>query len=80
MVRILKKEYQNDDVNYYEFAGLSTDTKPVAGVCTGSKFIEVDTGDTYLFNEEGNSGEEWIKVTASGGGSNNDSSNSQSQG
>ena len=44
--------------HYYEMAGLSTDTKPVEGVAMGSKAIEVDTGDLYLFNEaEG----EWTK-------------------
>ena len=37
--------------HYYEMAGLSTDTKPVEGVAMGSKAIEVDTGDLYLFNE-----------------------------
>lgn len=62
MIRVLEKKLQNDDVNYYEFAGLSTDTKPETNVCTGSVFIEVDTGDVYLFDE---SEPEWNKV---GGG------------
>lgn len=44
--------------HYYEMAGLSTDTKPVEGVAMGSKVIEVDTGDIYLFN--GATGE-WTK-------------------
>ena len=44
--------------HYYEMAGLSTDTKPVEGVAMGSKAIEVDTGDIYLFN--GVTGE-WTK-------------------
>ena len=44
--------------HYYELAGLSTETKPVEDVAMGSKAIEVDTGDIYLFNEtEG----EWAK-------------------
>ena len=47
----------------YEYAGLSTDEKPVReDICTGSTFIEVDTGDVYFFNEEGASGQEWVKV------------------
>ena len=62
-------------VKYFEYSGLSTDTKPVnggtsldgetIGIATGSLFIEVDTGDAYFFNEEGTSGSEWVKV---GGG------------
>ena len=62
MVRIIEKKLQNDDVNYYEFAGLSTDNKPTHNIATGSVFLEVNTGDVYLFNEEGTSGNEWTKV------------------
>lgn len=44
----------------YEFAGLSTDEKPVReDICTGSTFLEVDTGDVYFFDEESNS---WLKA------------------
>lgn len=64
MVRILAKDYQDDDVNYYEFAGLSTDTKPKQGVCTGSTFWEVNTGDVYVYDESSTG--TWYKV----GGSN----------
>ena len=39
-------------LNYYEYAGLSTDTKPTEHVATGSTFTEVDTGHVYFFNEE----------------------------
>ena len=47
----------------FEYAGLSTDVKPVSeDICTGSTFLEVDTGDVYFFNEEGASGQEWVKV------------------
>lgn len=59
MVRELAKKLQNDDVNYYEFAGLSTDSKPTGSICTGSVFIEVNTGDVYLFNEASTT---WVKV------------------
>ena len=34
------------------FFGLSTDTKPVAGVGNGDAFIEMDTGDSYFFDVE----------------------------
>lgn len=50
------------ECKYYEFAGLSTDTKPTEGVATGSVFVEVNTGDVYMFNEEGASGSKWVKV------------------
>ena len=43
----------------YQFAGLSTDTKPTSGVATGSCFMEVNTGDVYLYDEAGNT---WNKV------------------
>lgn len=47
---------------YVEMFGKSTDTKPVAGIVTGSKFTEVNTGDVYLFDETGNG--TWTKVSA----------------
>ncbi len=47
-----------------EFYGLSTDTKPTDSfdglpVTNGSAFVEVDTGNVYLFNEASGS---WVKV------------------
>ena len=62
MVREITKKLQNDDVNYYEFAGKSTDTKPVHNIGTGSLFLEVDTGEWYAFNEEASAGSEWTKI------------------
>lgn len=50
---------------YGEYFGLSTDTKPTDGIVTGSKFTEVDTGDVYLFDEEADAGDEWVKVGGS---------------
>ena len=47
---------------YVEMFGLSTEDKPVAGIVTGSKFTEVNTGDVYLFDETGNG--TWTKVSA----------------
>ena len=62
MVRIITKKLQDDDVNYYEFSGLSTDDKPTSNIATGSVFLEVDTGSAFFFDEESS---EWIQV---GGG------------
>ena len=47
---------------YVEMFGKSTDSKPLTGIVTGSKFTEVDTGDVYLFDESGNG--TWTKVSA----------------
>lgn len=59
MVRILTERQFDDDQKYIEAAGLSTDEKPIEGIITGSVFVEVDTGDGYLF-AEGDS-PEWVK-------------------
>lgn len=59
MVRILTERQFDDDQKYIEASGLSTDEKPVEGIVTGSVFVEVDTGDGYLF-AEGDS-PEWVK-------------------
>lgn len=66
MVREIVKKLQNDDVNYYEFSGLSTDDKPEHNIGTGSLFLEVDTGDVYSYDEEGG---EWNQIASLGGGS-----------
>ena len=51
------------------YAGKSTDTKPgdSDGVVqrTGNVFVEIDTGDTYFYDEEA---EDWILPGASDGG------------
>lgn len=39
--------------------GLSTDTKPTEGVPNGSSFLEMDTGDVYMFDEQNH---EWRKL------------------
>lgn len=64
MVREIVKKLQNDDINYYEFSGLSTDTKPTSSIATGSVFIEVDTGAAFFFDEESG---EWIEAGGSDG-------------
>lgn len=52
MIRKLVDRFYDEDAKYTEMFGTSDDDKPVAGLVTGSKFTEVDTGDIYLFNEE----------------------------
>lgn len=50
---------------YYEYAGLSGDTKPEGeNISTGSTFLEVDTGDVYAWDEDGS---EWNKIASLGG-------------
>ena len=51
MIRKLTDRYFTEDRKYAEIFGLSSDDKPVEGLATGSKFTEVDTGITYLFDE-----------------------------
>ena len=64
MVRSLHHEYIDSGVAYEKMAGLSTDDKPVAGLCTGSEFFEIDTGKTFYFDEDGAEGKEWVDPTA----------------
>lgn len=45
---------------YMEYAGKSTDVKPIGEILTGSKFTEVDTGDVYAYDET--SGGSWSKI------------------
>ena len=57
---ILKQQLFNYDadgnpVNYVEIAGLSTDSKPTSGLVSGSEFIEVDTGKSYVLDAESES-------------------------
>ena len=67
MVRVLVQKGFDVQANYIEAAGLSTDSKPVENIVTGSLFLEVDTGDVYAF-AEGDS-PAWNKIAALGGGS-----------
>ena len=53
MIRTLESRIVADGVNYVKLAGLSTDSKPTAGICTGSEFLEADTGSKYTFAEGG---------------------------
>ena len=56
-MRILYKRILEDGVALIEAAGVSLEDKPTAGIATGSKFIEVDTGKEYRFAEGDNLGE-----------------------
>ena len=49
-IRILAKTLQPDDVNFYGWAGSSEVDKPTYG-CTGSWFLETDTGKVVFYNE-----------------------------
>ena len=62
--RPITSEYFPDTSEFY---GLSTDTKPTdtltasgAKIVNGSIFVEVDTGDLYLYDEENS---EWNKIS-----------------
>jgi hypothetical protein len=47
-----------ENIIYKEISGDSTETKPTAGICDGSLFVESDTGDVYFFNEKSG---DWVK-------------------
>lgn len=51
MIRILLDRAFDNEHHYIHAVGLSTDTKPTTGIITGSKFVAVDTGAGYLFDE-----------------------------
>lgn len=56
----VKKSEIREGLFLVELRGLSTDEKPLVleeggKVENGSVFIEIDTGDVYLFDEEGQS-------------------------
>ena len=51
MIRYLKNERYTSDKRLIYAEGLSTDTKPTTGLITGSKFIELDTGLFWVYDE-----------------------------
>ena len=63
MVRVLFYNQVTLEKPYVEMAGLASDDKPT-NCLTGSKFIEVDTGKTYLFDEESVT---WIAANSGNG-------------
>lgn len=60
----IRKNTLGEDTLQVELRGLSTDTKPTSltdgEIENGSVFIEIDTGDVYLFDSENS---EWLNVT-----------------
>lgn len=54
MVTLVFRGYGKDDngtdMFYVELAGKSTESKPTAGIVSGSRFVEVDTGKQYVFD------------------------------
>lgn len=50
-----------DKAAYVEYAGLSTDTKPVGNFMTGSIFVEVNTGKVFMYNSAAAAGSEWVE-------------------
>ena len=63
MVRLLDStqlgKNKQGKIIHGEYAGLSTDNKPTENIVTGSSFVEVDTGDIYLFDEASST---WTKI------------------
>ena len=64
MIRNIIEDVYQDGLKVIEAAGLSTDTKPMAGIITGSVFHEVDTGIDYAFDETNGV---WIAQNAGNG-------------
>ena len=51
MIRTIERRAFVGELLLCKFYGNSGDTKPTTGLVTGSKFVEVDTGIEYLFDE-----------------------------
>ena len=63
MIRTITRKVLIEGPTYVELSGLSTEDKPEdTFIATGSMFLEADTGDVYLYNEEGSTGSKWVKV------------------
>lgn len=69
MVTLRKIEKQDKDTILGEIVGLSTDTKPTEmggkTVANGSSFVEMDTGNIFLFDQ---ANEEWSQFSGGSGG------------
>ena len=63
MIRILNQRAFADGKLYIEGACVHSDTKPTAGIVTGSKLTEADTGDVYMFYEDSTT-PAWSKIQA----------------
>ena len=62
MVRIIVERAFAGGLKYIEGACVHADTKPTAGIVTGSKLTEADTGDVYMFYEGDSPA--WSKIAA----------------
>ena len=62
---VKKSDINGDGKFLVELRGLSTDDKPSTinggSIINGSSFIEIDTGDVYLYDLEN---EEWDNITS----------------
>lgn len=67
-VTLVEVTEQGEELYIANLFGSSLDDKPVMGYANGTTFVEVDTGDIYLWDEDG---ESWNKVGSSGGGDDN---------
>lgn len=50
-MRILVKKTYVEGVFYEEIAGTSDEVFPASGLVSGSRFLCVDTGELYLFDD-----------------------------
>ena len=58
-VHILVKRELEDGYFYIEAAGLTDEKPSFTGMASGSKFIDAETGDEYIYEEETPT---WIKI------------------
>ena len=63
MIRVLYERVFEDGKTYIEGACVALDTKPTAGIVTGSRLTEADTGDVYMFYEDAST-PAWGKIAA----------------
>lgn len=61
MLTVNKKIWYDSQRDCIEGVCLSTDNKPTARIANGSTLLEIDTGDIYMFDEDGAT---WRKVGA----------------
>lgn len=59
MITVVKSGNTGNNDKRTLLNGKSTDDKPTANITNGSMFVEIDTGDIYLFDEEG---KVWNKI------------------
>ena len=48
--RFYGKDSGGNDMYYVVLAGKSSESKPTTGIVSGSRFVEVNTGKTYVFD------------------------------